>query len=122
MLQLLTTFCFAEYGTTNGLGVLGDSIRMCKYELHIPCVAVFEISRLLLLPCQCLTDMLLRAGAKIDPNLILFVFLPALLFESSFAMDFHQIKVCIYSALYEENLCHDSWRGLVIIWRSPYGT
>lgn len=48
-----------EYGTTNGLGVLGDSIRM---------------------------------WASIDPNLILFVFLPALLFESSFAMDFHQIK------------------------------
>lgn len=48
-----------EYGTTNGLGLLGDSIRM---------------------------------WANIDPNLILFVFLPALLFESSFAMDFHQIK------------------------------
>lgn len=36
---------------------------------------------------------LLFAGAGINPDLILFVFLPALLFESSFAMHFHQIKV-----------------------------
>ncbi|KAG0600449.1 hypothetical protein M758_11G035100 [Ceratodon purpureus] len=50
-----------EYGTAQGLGVLGDSIRM---------------------------------WASIDPELILFLFLPALLFESSFAMDFHQIKRC----------------------------
>ena len=37
----------------------------------------------------------LFAGAGINPDLILFVFLPALLFESSFAMHFHQIKVCV---------------------------
>ncbi|KAJ7218247.1 hypothetical protein O6H91_Y470100 [Diphasiastrum complanatum] len=35
----------------------------------------------------------IRMWATINPNLILFVFLPALLFESSFAMDIHQIKV-----------------------------
>jgi NhaP-type Na+/H+ or K+/H+ antiporter len=55
-----------EYGTTQGLGVLGDSIRM---------------------------------WSNIDPELILFLFLPALLFESSFAMDFHQIKRCFFQML-----------------------
>ena len=35
----------------------------------------------------------LRAGANIDPDLLLAVFLPALLFESSFSMEVHQIKV-----------------------------
>lgn len=33
------------------------------------------------------------AGANIDPALLLAVFLPALLFESSFSMEVHQIKV-----------------------------
>lgn len=33
------------------------------------------------------------AGANIDPDLLLAVFLPALLFESSFSMEVHQIKV-----------------------------
>ncbi|KAJ7546491.1 hypothetical protein O6H91_08G041700 [Diphasiastrum complanatum] len=37
--------------------------------------------------------------ATINPNLILFVFLPALLFESSFAMDIHQIKRCMVQML-----------------------
>lgn len=40
-------------------------------------------------------DCFFFAGAGINPDLILFVFLPALLFESSFAMHFHQIKVCV---------------------------
>ncbi len=35
-------------------------------------------------------------GAKINPSLILFIFLPALLFESSFYMDVHQMWVCLY--------------------------
>ncbi|KAE9450810.1 hypothetical protein C3L33_17290, partial [Rhododendron williamsianum] len=33
--------------------------------------------------------------ANIDPNLLLAVFLPALLFESSFSMEVHQIKKCM---------------------------
>ncbi|KAH6557469.1 hypothetical protein KP509_1Z112500 [Ceratopteris richardii] len=33
--------------------------------------------------------------SNISPSLILFVFLPALLFESSFAMEVHQIKRCL---------------------------
>lgn len=32
-------------------------------------------------------------GSTINPKLILFVFLPALLFESSFVMEIHQIMV-----------------------------
>lgn len=35
----------------------------------------------------------IRVWSDINPNLILFIFLPALLFESSFAMEIHQIKV-----------------------------
>ncbi|TQD74358.1 hypothetical protein C1H46_040114 [Malus baccata] len=34
-------------------------------------------------------------GANIDPDLLLAVFLPALLFESSFSMEVHQIKRCM---------------------------
>ncbi|XP_024527647.1 sodium/hydrogen exchanger 8 [Selaginella moellendorffii] len=41
----------------------------------------------------------IRMWSKINPNLILFVFLPALLFDSSFSMEFHQIKRCIIQML-----------------------
>ncbi|KAM0012680.1 putative cation/H+ exchanger, cation/H+ exchanger, CPA1 family [Helianthus debilis subsp. tardiflorus] len=34
-------------------------------------------------------------GANIDPDLLLAVFLPPLLFESSFSMDVHHIKKCM---------------------------
>ncbi|XP_052204611.1 sodium/hydrogen exchanger 7 isoform X3 [Diospyros lotus] len=37
----------------------------------------------------------IRIWAQIDPNLLLAVFLPALLFESSFSMEVHQIKRCM---------------------------
>ncbi|XP_031110649.1 sodium/hydrogen exchanger 8 isoform X2 [Ipomoea triloba] len=37
----------------------------------------------------------IRIWANIDPDLLLAVFLPALLFESSFSMEMHQIKRCI---------------------------
>ncbi|KAL0446673.1 UNVERIFIED_CONTAM: Sodium/hydrogen exchanger 7 [Sesamum latifolium] len=37
----------------------------------------------------------IRLWANIDPDLLLAVFLPALLFESSFSMEVHQIKRCI---------------------------
>ncbi|GLJ39011.1 hypothetical protein SUGI_0795200 [Cryptomeria japonica] len=37
----------------------------------------------------------IRVWSKINPNLILYIFLPALLFESSFAMELHQIKRCM---------------------------
>ncbi|KAF8021104.1 hypothetical protein BT93_G1510 [Corymbia citriodora subsp. variegata] len=37
----------------------------------------------------------IRIWADIDPDLLLAVFLPALLFESSFSMEIHQIKRCI---------------------------
>ncbi|KAK4484112.1 hypothetical protein RD792_011332 [Penstemon davidsonii] len=38
----------------------------------------------------------IRLWANIDPDLLLAVFLPALLFESSFSMEVHQIKRCIF--------------------------
>ncbi|XP_044489713.1 sodium/hydrogen exchanger 8 isoform X2 [Mangifera indica] len=41
----------------------------------------------------------IRLWANIDPNLLLAVFLPALLFESSFAMELHQIKRCMAQML-----------------------
>nr|KYP61277.1 Sodium/hydrogen exchanger 8 [Cajanus cajan] len=37
----------------------------------------------------------IRLWSEIDPDLLLAVFLPALLFESSFLMEVHQIKRCI---------------------------
>ncbi|XP_062172474.1 sodium/hydrogen exchanger 8 [Alnus glutinosa] len=37
----------------------------------------------------------IRLWANIDPDLLLAVFLPALLFESSFSMEVHQIKRCV---------------------------
>ncbi|KAI5075495.1 hypothetical protein GOP47_0009571 [Adiantum capillus-veneris] len=37
----------------------------------------------------------IQLWSNISPSLILFVFLPALLFESSFAMEVHQIKRCL---------------------------
>ncbi|KAL6566294.1 Son of sevenless 1 [Orobanche gracilis] len=37
----------------------------------------------------------IRLWADIDPDLLLAVFLPALLFESSFSMEVHQIKRCM---------------------------
>ncbi|XP_054823733.1 sodium/hydrogen exchanger 8-like isoform X1 [Prosopis cineraria] len=37
----------------------------------------------------------IRLWSKIDPGLLLAVFLPPLLFEGSFSMEFHQIKWCI---------------------------
>ncbi|KAG8637593.1 sodium/hydrogen exchanger 8 isoform X3 [Manihot esculenta] len=55
-----------EYGTSHGLGKIGDSIRI---------------------------------WAHIDPDLLLAVFLPALLFESSFSMEMHQIKRCMAQML-----------------------
>lgn len=55
-----------EYGTNNGLGKIGDGIRL---------------------------------WANIDPDLLLAVFLPALLFESSFSMEVHQIKKCMVQML-----------------------
>lgn len=33
--------------------------------------------------------------AKINPDLVLYVFLPALLFESAFSFEFHQVKRCL---------------------------
>ncbi|KAL6001022.1 Son of sevenless 1 [Asimina triloba] len=41
----------------------------------------------------------IRLWANIDPTLLLSVFLPALLFESSFAMEVHQIKRCMVQML-----------------------
>ncbi|KAK9277152.1 hypothetical protein L1049_006691 [Liquidambar formosana] len=41
----------------------------------------------------------IRLWAKIDPDLLLAVFLPALLFESAFSMEVHQIKRCIVQML-----------------------
>ncbi|XP_027097451.1 sodium/hydrogen exchanger 7-like isoform X3 [Coffea arabica] len=41
----------------------------------------------------------IRLWARIDPDLLLAVFLPALLFESSFLMEVHQIKRCMVQML-----------------------
>ncbi|KAJ8635853.1 hypothetical protein MRB53_010120 [Persea americana] len=41
----------------------------------------------------------IRIWANINPDLLLAVFLPALLFESSFAMEVHQIKRCMVQML-----------------------
>ncbi|KAB2624101.1 sodium/hydrogen exchanger 8 [Pyrus ussuriensis x Pyrus communis] len=41
----------------------------------------------------------IRIWANIDPTLLLAVFLPALLFESSFSMEVHQIKRCMVQML-----------------------
>ncbi|KAJ6351114.1 hypothetical protein OIU78_007110 [Salix suchowensis] len=41
----------------------------------------------------------IRLWAHIDPDLLLAVFLPALLFESSFSMEVHQIKRCMMQML-----------------------
>ncbi|XP_031268164.1 sodium/hydrogen exchanger 7 isoform X2 [Pistacia vera] len=41
----------------------------------------------------------IRLWSTIDPDLLLAVFLPALLFESSFAMELHQIKRCMAQML-----------------------
>jgi NhaP-type Na+/H+ or K+/H+ antiporter len=40
------------------------------------------------------------SGASIDPELLLAVFLPALLFESAFSMEIHQIKVRFVSSIW----------------------
>ncbi|KAJ6431618.1 hypothetical protein OIU84_018992 [Salix udensis] len=41
----------------------------------------------------------IRLWAHIDPDLLLAIFLPALLFESSFSMEIHQIKRCMAQML-----------------------
>lgn len=41
----------------------------------------------------------IRIWANIDPDLLLAVFLPALLFESAFSMEIHQIKRCAVQML-----------------------
>ncbi|RWR84945.1 sodium/hydrogen exchanger 8 [Cinnamomum micranthum f. kanehirae] len=41
----------------------------------------------------------IRLWANINPDLLLYVFLPALIFEGSFAMDYHQIKRCMVQML-----------------------
>ncbi|KAF2305720.1 hypothetical protein GH714_007766 [Hevea brasiliensis] len=41
----------------------------------------------------------IRIWANIDPDILLAVFLPALLFESSFSMEMHQIKRCMAQML-----------------------
>ncbi|KAJ0988445.1 hypothetical protein J5N97_006801 [Dioscorea zingiberensis] len=80
-----------EYGTHNGLGRLGDSIRI---------------------------------WARINPNLLLFGFLPALLFESSFAMEVHQIKRCMVQMLLLAGpgvLISTFFLGAVLKFTFPYG-
>ncbi|KAG7979696.1 hypothetical protein I3843_05G144300 [Carya illinoinensis] len=42
----------------------------------------------------------IRLWANIDPDLLLAVFLPALLFESSFSMEVHQIKRCLAQMIF----------------------
>eukprot|EP00252_Welwitschia_mirabilis_P008895 TRINITY_DN21146_c0_g1_i2.p1 TRINITY_DN21146_c0_g1~~TRINITY_DN21146_c0_g1_i2.p1 ORF type:complete len:1146 (+),score=210.80 TRINITY_DN21146_c0_g1_i2:272-3709(+) len=66
----------------------------------------------------------IRAWSNINPNLILFVFLPALLFESSFAMELHQIKRCLVQMLLLAGpgvVISTFSLGIVIRFLFPYG-
>jgi hypothetical protein len=54
--------------------------------------------------------LLIYAGASIDPDLLLAVFLPALLFESSFSMEVHQIKVSFLCLLVLVVLSFGYWK------------
>lgn len=75
-----------------GLGFVSVSVNCCCFFLF---VSSKEIERLFLafFFVILIFASLYAAGARINPDLLLCVFLPALLFESSFAMDVHQIKV-----------------------------
>lgn len=53
-------------------------------------------------------------GANIDPNLLLVVFLPALLFESSFLMEVHQIKV--FYIYFVSNVLFNKRNNLQLAW------
>lgn len=93
----LLIFLFTEYNTKIGLGKVGVGVRLCKFIIHwiqhLGCVCCrFDILEDLIV-LFIIIDAVNIAGANINPDLLLYVFLPALIFEGSFAMDYHQIKV-----------------------------
>ncbi|XP_020576651.1 sodium/hydrogen exchanger 7-like [Phalaenopsis equestris] len=66
----------------------------------------------------------IRIWANINPDLLLFVFLPALLFESSFAMEVHQIKRCFMQMLLLAGpgvVLSTFFLGTVLKFTFPYG-
>lgn len=105
----------AEYGTHHHLGKIGDGIRLCKLFLFGFSRVSFEMMDFKaaflfssykfnawfanLIWMKLWNHLTLMfwwiPGAGIDPDLLLAVFLPALLFESSFSMEVHQIKVIL---------------------------
>lgn len=50
-----------------------------------------------------------HVGSEINPGLLLAVFLPALLFESSFSMEIHQIKVWTWTYVRHKEICLQLW-------------
>ncbi|XP_056165023.1 sodium/hydrogen exchanger 8-like isoform X1 [Syzygium oleosum] len=75
-----------ELGASLPLGALGNAIRLCEFSLVIKHHQIQKGHSFFF-------------GADIDPDLLLAVFLPPLLFESSFSMDSHQIKKCMVQML-----------------------
>lgn len=81
--------------------VLGMASRHCVRGTRVPYTVVLLLWGIVLGALEYGTHSGLgrlgasiRAWVHINPNLILFTFLPPLLFESSFAMDIHQFKKC----------------------------
>lgn len=64
--------------------------RTGNYTHAFPDMLTYGITRVSAIICHIFGSC---AGANIDPDLLLAVFLPALLFESAFSMEVHQIKV-----------------------------
>ena len=60
-----------------------------------------------------------RAYAKLDPHLIMYLFLPALIFESAFSTDYHIFRrllsqvVILAGAIYASNKTNFSFRAVV---------
>jgi hypothetical protein len=62
----------------------------------------------------------LYVGSEIDPELLLAVFLPALLFESSFSMEVHQIKVSFLGFFYKYELLFELLSDhVILLWLMP---
>ncbi|KAH7515439.1 hypothetical protein FEM48_Zijuj10G0026400 [Ziziphus jujuba var. spinosa] len=88
-----------EYGTHHKLGKIGDGIRLSvKLSISAPEEGMEFVGEI-----EIFGKLLHHASwANIDPDLLLAVFLPALLFESSFSLEVHQIKV---SSLFSHPNC-----------------
>nr|GMD79502.1 sodium/hydrogen exchanger 8 isoform X1 [Ipomoea batatas] len=86
-----------DYGKHSQLGKLGNGIRICKCNLFSAPVEVnFLLVQFILFQIE---------GQILILTCLLAVFLPALLFESSFSMEMHQIKLTFpYNWSWKTNL------------------